>query len=304
MMKYLLILLGFLLSTNAFHTNPSNHIRPIRTFGLSASSSTSKTETTPAVPTNKVKILKDAEAVGSEIRSIISQAATEAIAQKGSFALAIPGGSILKMLAGPIPNKEEWTSKTMLVYVNHKCVKMDDGELATHAKASKLFLDSWEGVNAIIMDGTDDGQAEAASYENKIRQISDDVLPKCQETGLPIFDLSLIGVGDDGHIGSLYPNREEVLVDSNWVLPVAMKDPPSITLSLPLMKASKQVVVAACGVSDKYPKGKSEGMRRAIVEEQESLTSFPAVGLRDCALWVMDEAAASALGEEYNSQAE
>lgn len=103
---------------------------------------------------------------------------------------------------------------------------------------------------------------------------------------------------------SLYPGREEVLVgaDGPWVLPVAMKSPPSITLSLPVMANSKQVVVAACGVSDKYPQGKSAGMRRAVAAEDESLETFPAVGLREVATWVMDEAAASKLGDAYTKK--
>jgi 6-phosphogluconolactonase len=79
-----------------------------------------------------------------------------------------------------------------------------------------------------------------------------------------------------------------------------MKHPPSITLSLPVMAGAKQVVVAACGVSDKYPQGKSAGMKRAIVDEQETLTTFPAVGLRGVATWVMDRAAASKLGDAYD----
>ena len=40
-------------------------------------------------------------------------------------------------------------------------------------------------------------------------------------------------------------------------------------------------------------------MRRAIADETETIQSFPAVGLRCCALWVMDEAAASKLGDKY-----
>lgn len=86
-----------------------------------------------------------------------------------------------------------------------------------------------------------------------------------------------------------------------WVLPVDMKNPGSITLSLPVMKGQK-TVVAACGVSDKYPQGKSDGMRRAIAADDESLVTFPAVGLRDCATWVLDEMAASKLGHAYFSE--
>lgn len=133
--------------------------------------------------------------IGKSIRDIVSQAASRAIQERGHFALAIPGGSILKMLAGNIEDKDEWTSKTTLFYVNHKCVAMDDKDLATHAKARKLFLDSWEGVNTLIMDGTDDGEKEARAYEEKMRSLSEVVLPRCKDTGLPVFDLALIGVG-------------------------------------------------------------------------------------------------------------
>merc|ERR1719387_2895049 len=102
-------------------------------------------------------------------------------------------------------------------------------------------------------------------------------------------------VGDDGHVGSLYPGREEVLdCSGRWVLPVEMKVPGSITLSLPVMAAAKEVVIAACGVSEKYPLGKSEAMARGI-EGDESPSTFPAVGLRSVATWHLDMAAAGEL---------
>jgi len=260
--------------------------------------------TPPATPVENVVVLKDAEAVGNYVREAVSAAATRAIKERGYFSIAIPGGSILKMLAGDIAQKEAWTSKTTLAYVNHKCVSMDDEQLATHAKACTLFLNEWNGVNTLVLDGTADGEQEAKSYQEAIQSLGDEILPKCSDTGLPVFDLALIGVGDDGHVGSLYPGRDEVHVgnDGAWVLPVGMKDPPSITLSLPVMANAREVIVAACGVSEKYPQGKSEGMRRAVAATDETLTTFPGVGLRDVATWVMDDAAASKLGDAYNQQ--
>lgn len=301
-MSFFIFLSSCLVLSSAFSFTPQRQIyRPITStseFRLSAAS-------TPSTPTGNVVVLEDASAVGNAVRKIVGDSAQEAIAARGYFALAIPGGSILKMLVGKdiLEGKgADWTEKTTVVYVNHKCVDMDDGDLATHAKARNLFLDGWKGCHTIIMDGTDDGDVEAKSYENKMKALTNEQLPR-DASGLPLFDLALIGVGDDGHIGSLYPGRDEVLVgaDGPWVLPVAMKQPPSITLSLPVMANSKKVIVAACGVSDKYPQGKSAGMRRAVVAENETLETFPAVGLRGVATWIMDEAAASKLGNEYRN---
>ena len=43
-----------------------------------------------------------------------------------------------------------------------------------------------------------------------------------------------------------------------------MKVPGSISLSLPVMAGAKQVIIAACGVSDKYPKVRRKGPRPRI----------------------------------------
>ena len=101
-------------------------------------------------------------------------------------------------------------------------------------------------------------------------------------------------------MGSLYPGRAEVADASGaWVLPVEMKVPGSITLSLPVMTNAKEVLIAACGVSEKYPKGKSAAMARGISGAEETADSFPAVGLRSVATWVLDDAAAGELGADY-----
>ena len=171
----------------------------------------------PVAPTS-VAVEADAEAVASTVLFQVEAAAEAAIAARGHFALAIPGGSVLKMLAKS--EAPAWASKTTLAYVNHKCVAMDDAALATHAKAGALFLDRWDGINALVMDGTDDAVAEALAYEDKLKALPEEVLPR-NAAGMPVFDMMLIGVGDDGHVGSLYPGREEVLdASGRWVLPV------------------------------------------------------------------------------------
>ena len=102
-------------------------------------------------------------------------------------------------------------------------------------------------------------------------------------------------------MGSLYPGKKAIVDDSDaWVLPVDAKTPGSITLSLPVMRAAKEVIVAACGVSEKSPMGKGAAMLRAIEGSEETPSTFPAVGLRgDTTWWVLDGAASSELSVDY-----
>jgi len=98
----------------------------------------------PPASSDKVIVLTDAAAVSKEVQDRVAAAAAAAIKAKGHFALAIPGGSILKMLQGTSPS---WAKDTTIAYVNHKCVQMTDIKLSTHAKATELFLKDWAGVD-------------------------------------------------------------------------------------------------------------------------------------------------------------
>lgn len=173
-----------------------------------------------AVSPNSVIVVPDSDAVAAVVWERVAAAAELAITRRGHFALAIPGGSVMKMLSGTAPS---WASATTLAYVNHKAVSLEDLAASTHAKASSLFLSQWQGVEVLTMGGTADAAAEAKAYESALRALPEERLPRTA-AGLPVFDMMLVGVGDDGHVGSLYPGREEVLdASGRWVLPVEMK---------------------------------------------------------------------------------
>lgn len=83
----------------------------------------------------KIIVEKDVDAVGETLCDIVAKSANAAIAEKGHFAFAIPGGSILNMLMQmntKYPDVD-WSKATM-AYVNHRCVPLDD-ETSTHFKA-------------------------------------------------------------------------------------------------------------------------------------------------------------------------
>lgn len=96
-------------------------------------------------------------------------------------------------------------------------------------------------------------------------------------------------------VGSLYPNRDEIKEIEAWAIGVEMKNPPSISLTLPVMLRAKQAVVSAAGKSDKYPQGKASAMRLAIEDANITPAEFPACALREKAIWILDEPNASAM---------
>ena len=61
-----------------------------------------------------------------------------------------------------------------------------------------MFLDRWGLTDVVTLDGTDQAVAEAEAYQAKLEAIPANKLPR-DEDGFPVFDLALIGVGDDGH---------------------------------------------------------------------------------------------------------
>jgi 6-phosphogluconolactonase len=301
-MKPILLLLSLLSlflgkGANAFQAASPDHHRRLHPHRPLLLLSTTSTQLY-AAPAKRVHILPTEDEVTNAVHQIVESCAKKAIASRGNFALAIPGGSVLKVLSSLDPTSD-WVSKTTLCFVNHKCVDITDVSSAIEAQARSKFLDRWGLTDIISLGGTSDGKKEAEAYEAKMKDISEEKLPR-DDDGFPIFDLMLVGVGDDGHIGSLYPNRIEIdIVSGPWVTPAFQKDPPSISLTLPVMQRAQTTVISAAGKSPKYPNGKASAMRLAIADGGVTPKDFPASALRESAVWILDEPNGSEMSELF-----
>jgi len=106
----------------------------------------------------------------------------------------------------------------------------------------------------------------------------------------PSFAVCFLGVGPDGHIASLFPDRAEVTVTDAAVLPVrnSPKPPPErVTLTRPVLNASKRVWLVLTGAD----KASALGLALAGASYQ----SVPVAGAkgRRRTVFFVDEAAAS-----------
>ena len=137
-------------------------------------------------------------------------------------------------------------------------------------------------------DGPDgpDPEAAAAHYAERLAAAAG---PGHQQ--LPHFDVLLLGVGEDGHVASVFPEAPAVY-ETRPVTAVrgSPKPPPiRITLTLPAINTAEDVWLIAAGAD------KSRAVGVALAGAGPVLV--PAAGVRgtERTLWLLDRAAASAV---------
>jgi 6-phosphogluconolactonase len=200
-------------------------------------------------------------AAGNSIVKAVVEASEAAIKAKGSFTLVLSGGSLINALAPLVDNKALQWDKTHVFFVDERAVPHDSPD-STYKAANEVLLSKVPvppGQVHAILEGVSARDA-AVHYEGRLIGLPASVLPR-NAAGLPVFDLILLGVGPDGHVASLFPNKAQTSATSGWVLHIddSPKPPPSrITFSMPVINAAKDVVVVALGDS------KAEVVSRAL----------------------------------------
>jgi len=156
-------------------------------------------------------------------------------------------------------------------------------------QAREALLDALDipAENIHSMGASDDGldlDSAATAYAGELARFAS------ADDPWPAFDICFLGVGPDGHIASLFPDRAEIHVISEAVLPVrdSPKLPPErITLTRPVINSSVRVWMVIAGAEKASALG--------LVLAGASYSSVPAAGAkgRKRTVIFVDEAAAS-----------
>ena len=176
--------------------------------------------------------------------------AKRAISQRGVFYVAISGGRtptrFFQLLAVPsIAEGIEW-SKVHIFWVDERCVP-PEAEASNYRLAANTFLDKVpipvDNIHRMPGDCCDYVGA-ARSYEDTIRQVFG-----LQQGQMPQFDLIVLGMGTNGHIGSLFPNSYAMFDTDDLVSVVYFMDGNynRITLTSPVLCASHHLLVLISG---------------------------------------------------------
>jgi len=123
----------------------------------------------------------------------------------------------------------------------------------------------------------------AAEYETTLKRFyGADTL----KSSRPLFDVTLLGIGEDGHTASLFPGQPALREVRRWAVPViGAKAEPRITLTYPVLDSSGDAAFLAVG-GDKS---------NIVTRAQRGDRTIPAAMIRPVGRlhWFMDCATAS-----------
>lgn len=140
-----------------------------------------------------------AEAFAADLINIIKKAEKK----KSVFTIALSGGNTPKLLFSVLTEKYtrsvNW-SKVHFFWGDERCVPPDDPE-SNYGVAWQTFLSKIEIPERNIhrIRGENDPSGEALRYSEEISAFNH------SENSFPVFDLIILGMGDDGHTASIFP---------------------------------------------------------------------------------------------------
>jgi 6-phosphogluconolactonase len=143
----------------------------------------------------------------------------ESIKNAVPFTIALSGGTtpelLFKVLSENFAESVDW-KYVHFFWGDERCVPPDNAQ-SNYGMAKRKFLRRIEIPSGNIhrIRGEDNPEIEAVRYSEEI------LLSARERDGLPLFDLVILGLGEDGHTASIFPGHSE-LFSSDKICEVAL----------------------------------------------------------------------------------
>jgi len=237
---------------------------------------------------NKVCRFRDEDELFRGAAELILELSAKAIDKKGSFIIALSGGktpSSLYNLLAHMPFSKELKWKNIFVFwSDERCVPSDDEQNNSNL-ARKMLLNHVPipAENIFPVQVQMSSEKAALQYEQMLKAFF--------KEELPVFDLILLGMGEDGHTASLFPGGEEI---PSGILVSAVSKPGDktkrITFTPEIINNSKHILILVTG-------NNKAGVLKNVLEGK-SKNAFPVQLINPKhgkLLWYVDAVAAANL---------
>ena len=254
--------------------------------------------------TPEVLVQHDRDALAASVAARLVTVIVEAQSDRGHVHLCLAGGGIITrclsaLRASPACDSVDWSS-VHVWWADERFLPEGDAE-RNETSARLALLDSvpLDPAHVHPMPAEDGrrGVDEAASHYSQtlLRESRQD-----DHAAVPSFDFTLLGICEDAHVASLFPQSPAVHEAERWVVGVhgAPKPPAArISLTLRALAASQEIWLIASGAA------KADAVRLAL--SPAGSVQVPAAGARgrERTLLLLDADAASALPAEMGRPA-
>jgi len=195
----------------------------------------------------RVEVLPDPASLAHHVAEWMTAAA---LATPGPFRVSLSGGSTPKALYGLLASDEfrgrfPW-QRVFWYWGDERFVPYDHPEsnyrMTREAMLSKAPVPP-ENIHPVPADGTPD--EAAARYERTLQAAYGGTALNPEN---PLFDITLLGLGPDGHTASLLPDDPVLEESKRWVAAVSHGRPEvRITMTYPVIESSRHVAFLVAG---------------------------------------------------------
>ena len=198
-------------------------------------------------------VQESSEAMSLAAADWIASTVESAIRAHGTARIAISGGNtpkrafeLLADTAQPFLKRIDW-SRLLIFWVDERCVPPDSPDSNYHLTQETLLSKvPLPKENIVRIEGELDPEEAAARYESALRNRF-----RLEGAELPRFDLIVLGLGDNGHTASLFP--DSTALHSMMRLAVAVeveaKNPWRVTLTWPVINHANKIFFLVEGTS-------------------------------------------------------
>jgi 6-phosphogluconolactonase len=202
------------------------------------------------IPEGQLTVLPDAEALAERSAAWMLE---RVLMVAGPVSICLSGGSTPQRLyqtlaRAPYRDRMPW-QRIHWFWGDERFVPSNDAR-SNYRMVRDALLDRVAGpVGSVHPIPTDGATLDAAvvAYERELKQFyaAEELSP-----GRPLFDVTLLGLGEDGHTASLIPGAPALEERSRWAAAVVGVAPEArITLTYPALESSRDVAFLVSGTA-------------------------------------------------------